>query len=230
MCGRYVTPDTQSIQAWWQSALIADDQFPFHYNAAPSLQVPLIHAIPERGNELTLARWGFVPHWWKESTLPAFSFNARSEEAHSKPMWREAYRSSRCIMPAAGWYEWQASEVVDPATGKTRLVKQPYFLYDESQPVIGIAGLLSVWHSLENGPLMTCALMTKAASPGLMEVHDRMPVILDRAACDDWIRPGLGKQDVAQLIADSATEFAFYAVSKAVNNAKNAGSQLLERL
>lgn len=52
MCGRYVTPDTQSIKAWWKSELISDSQFPFHYNAAPTVQVPIIHAIPERDVEL----------------------------------------------------------------------------------------------------------------------------------------------------------------------------------
>jgi putative SOS response-associated peptidase YedK len=230
MCGRYVTPDTTTIQAWWKSPLISSGQFPCHYNAAPSLQVPVIHAIPERGNELCLARWGFIPHWWKESALPSFSFNARSEEAQTKPMWREAYQSSRCIMPASGWYEWQAREVVDEKTGKAKQVKQPYFLYDESQPVIGIAGLLSVWFSPDNGPMMTCALMTKTASPGLMEVHDRMPVILNRETCEQWLKPELTKADVAQLVGDSETVFSYHPVSKAVNNARNNGEALLERL
>lgn len=226
MCGRYVTPDTTSIQSWWKLPLISPDQFPFHYNTAPTLSVPVIHAIPERGNELCLARWGLIPHWWKDTNLPSFSFNARSEEAHAKPMWRDALQHSRCIMPAAGWYEWQVREGVDSKTGKPKPVKQPYFLFKPNEPVMGIAGLLSAWMSAD-GPVMTCALLTKAAPPALLEVHDRMPVILGRDECDQWLQPDLKKEAVIDLIQGSLTDFSFYAVSKAVNNARNNSSELI---
>ena len=43
------------------------------------------------------------------------SFNARVEEAAGKPMWRDAWSRARCLIPAEGWYEWQAVERVDPA-------------------------------------------------------------------------------------------------------------------
>lgn len=229
MCGRYVTPDSASIQSWWKSPLISTDQFPFHYNTAPTLSVPIIHAIPERGNELCLARWGLIPHWWKDANLPSFSFNARSEEAHTKPMWRDALQHSRCIMPAAGWYEWQVGEGVDPKTGTLKSVKQPYFLYKQDQPVIGIAGLLSSWMS-PDGLWMTCALLTKAASPELMSVHDRMPVILSRNDCDQWLQTGIGKDDVQQLLRSSEAHFVFNPVSRAVNNARNNSPDLIHQL
>lgn len=227
MCGRYVTPDTQAIENWWHGGLSVSETFPFHFNAAPTVPVPIIRNGSESQHSLELARWGLIPHWWNQPNLPSFSFNARSEEAHSKPMWREAYQHSRCIMPAAGWYEWQTKETIDPQTGEVKTVKQPYFLSGGSQPVIGIAGLFSVWNSPERGPVLTCALLTKSASDELMAVHDRMPVILNREACDEWLRPDLSKNDVGQLIATSEGHFEFFPVSRAVNNARNNNAELI---
>lgn len=227
MCGRYVSPDTDTIKNWWKNPLQTTAEFPFHFNVAPTLQVPLIQAIPERGNTLGLARWGLVPHWWKETGLPTFSFNARSEEAHQKPMWRHALQHSRCIMPAAGWYEWKTEPVVDTRTGEVKTGKQPYFLFKTGEPVISIAGLVSSWMS-EDGPLLTCALLTKAAPPELLQVHDRMPVILDRADCEQWLNTDTSPDTVQALIRQSDTAFAFYPVSKAVNNARNNRAELMQ--
>ena len=74
---------------------------------------------------------------------PALTFNARSEEVASKPMWRLAYRNSRCLMPAEGWYEWQAVEQVDTKTGEIKTVKQPHFIHRPDEPVFAFAGLMS---------------------------------------------------------------------------------------
>jgi putative SOS response-associated peptidase YedK len=37
-------------------------------------------------------------------------FNARSEDAHKKPAFREAFKSKRCLIPADGFYEWTLAE------------------------------------------------------------------------------------------------------------------------
>jgi putative SOS response-associated peptidase YedK len=66
---------------------------------------------------LLFARWALIPFWWKQPKPPKFTFNTRIEEAATKPMWRQVVKTSRCLVPAVGWYEWQEVEVTDPATG-----------------------------------------------------------------------------------------------------------------
>ena len=120
----------------------------------------------EDGN-LTLhaARWGLVPSWWKKPKPPALTFNARSEEASTKPMWRHAYRNSRCLMPAGGWYEWQQVERVDQETGEIVKVKQPHYIHRTDEPIFAFAGLMSRWTKLDGESALSCAVLTKAAAP-----------------------------------------------------------------
>jgi putative SOS response-associated peptidase YedK len=103
MCGRYVAPDIAEIERAFGITHAPGLSFPRHFNVAPTAQVPIVR----RGRELLLARWGFIPYWWSKPKPPASAFNARAEDIATKPLWKDAYRESRCVIPAAGWYEWQ---------------------------------------------------------------------------------------------------------------------------
>ena len=66
---------------------------------------------------------GLIRFCWKKPKPPSFTFNTRGEEAASKPMWREVVKTSRCMIPAVGWYEWEEVKVTDPATGEIKKTK-----------------------------------------------------------------------------------------------------------
>jgi putative SOS response-associated peptidase YedK len=80
-----------------------------HYNIAPTDTVEVVTPFKAGGNELVPMRWGVVPYWWAEplKQLPA-SFNAKAESVADKPMFRDAFKRHRCIIPASGYYEWIA--------------------------------------------------------------------------------------------------------------------------
>jgi putative SOS response-associated peptidase YedK len=92
-----------------------------HYNICPTT---IIDAVIERDGkrELLPMRWGLVPSWWSKplSELRAATFNARAETVADKPMFRDAFRRSRCLIPASGYYEWE-----DTLNGK-----QPHRMMD----------------------------------------------------------------------------------------------------
>jgi putative SOS response-associated peptidase YedK len=48
-------------------------------------------------------RWGLVPWWWSKplKELRAATFNARAETVESKPFFRDAFKRSRCLIPAS---------------------------------------------------------------------------------------------------------------------------------
>ena len=96
MCGRYVHPDSAAIERAWHVGPANGNPFERRYNVLPTTSVPILRAAPGSGGlELVMARWGFVPHWWKDARPPQSTINARSEEAAAKPMWRDAYRRAR---------------------------------------------------------------------------------------------------------------------------------------
>lgn len=226
MCGRYVSPGDAAIERFFRIDRRTPHPFVTRYNVAPTTIVPVLVQAPDGAVELLPARWGLVPHWWNKPKMPALSFNARSEEAAGKPMWREPLRHSRCLMPALGWYEWQER---DPATGAELQVRPPHFLHPANDEVVGFAGLVSHWRRPDGESLLTCALMSRAAAPAVSGVHDRMPVVLQPRDYAAWLDRGLDDPaELQSMIGRARDEFAFHAVSRRVNDARNDGPELLQ--
>src|SRR5258707_7530441 len=182
MCGRYVSPETAAIEREWHIGRRSGTVFARRYIVAPTMMVQIIRSAEASELELSDARWGFMPAWWKQAKPPARCYNAISEQAAIKTMWRDAYRSARCLIPALGWYEWKAQQQR----------KQPYYVFPDTERPIAFAGLMSLWTAPGKAPLLTCAIMTRPASPSIAAVHDRMPVVLRASAHAAWLdaRPG----------------------------------------
>lgn len=234
MCGRYVSPDEASIEREWHVGRDQGNPLPRRFNTSPTTAIPILHPGSTQAMAIASARWGLIPNWWKNDAPPTFSFNARLEEAAGKPMWRHPLRHSRCLIPAEGWYEWQAVAGQDPKTGKPKTIKQPHYLHLRDGGLFCFAGLLSVWRTPEHeAPVLSCAILTCAAVGPVAEVHDRMPVALPAAAHAEWLDPACKDADkVAGLIERHAlsAQFAHYTVSTAVNNSRAEGAQLIEPL
>jgi putative SOS response-associated peptidase YedK len=233
MCGRYVSPEQAAIERAWRIGRVAGNPLGRRFNVAPTDPVPLL--VNDRG-VLTLgtARWGLIPHWWKQEKPPKLSFNARIEEAVSKPMWRDPMREGRCLIPAEGWYEWRVVEQTDPQTGEILRAKQPHYIRRNDGHLTCFAGLLS-WTRQPGAaePLLTCAILTTAASGALTELHDRMPVVLADEAHEQWLDPALRDAARASAIARAGQRFdAFihFPVRKLVNSTRNDGPDLIEPL
>ena len=235
MCGRYVSPGQAAIEREWHVGRHNNNPFERRFNVQPSAEVPILrlHAA-SRELELGTARWGLIPHWWKESKLPKFAFNARLEEAASKPMWRHPLRHARCLVPAEGWYEWQALERPDPATGEIRTFKQPHFIRRRDARLVCFAGLMSLWSPPDAAERrLTCAILTTAAAGPVAEVHDRMPVVLDAEAHADWLDPDIEDAErIARLVRTHAQsgELVHYPVRTLVNSSRAEGQELVEPL
>jgi putative SOS response-associated peptidase YedK len=78
-----------------------DEDWSPRYNIAPTQPIPVIRQNPkEPVRELSLVRWGLIPSWAKDSSVAAKMINARSETASTKPAFRDALKSRRCMVPA----------------------------------------------------------------------------------------------------------------------------------
>jgi putative SOS response-associated peptidase YedK len=134
--------------------------------------------------ELTPMRWGLIPSWWKKTAkeLPS-TFNARAETVAEKPMFRDAFKRSRCVIPASGYYEWKPTP-----TGK-----QPYYISAADGSVLSFAGLWDEWHDIESGEIVkSCTVIVTAANEFTRRVHERMPVVLEQF--EPWLAGAAGAE------------------------------------
>jgi len=221
MCGRFVSREQAAVER--ELNIRVRNPFERVYNAAPSMLLPVIRqsagtAGVER--EALTMRWGLIPGWWAQPTLPTATINARSEEAAAKPMWRSALRHSRCLVPALGWYEWR----VEPAG------KVPYYIHPPGGAGLYFAGLWSEWKDPVGESRPSFAILTRAASPELESLHKRMPVVLSPASWDDWLAPWPDEHAtrLATQVAESKGKFEYYPVSRYVNAPRNQGERCIE--
>lgn len=224
MCGRYVTPREAAIERHWNLTK-GIPAFPRSWNVAPGATVPLLRLNRQSGElEVVMARWGLIPHWWKDQKPPARTFNARAEDAAAKPLWRDAMRRTRCVIPAEGWYEWQAR----------RAAKQPYFIHRADGAPVGFAGLMAVWKQPQTGEWVTsCAILTLPASGALADLHERMPAALPRDVHDTWLEPDLKDGNAAaDLLRSTASVEGLetYPVGTQVNSALVDREELIQPL
>jgi len=225
MCGRYVIaaalPELAAFLAAGVSEELAE-QFHPSWNVPPTASVP---ALTLEHGERRLGRfdWGLIPPWAKQRTIGARTFNARAESVATKPTFRSAFFTRRCLVPAApGFYEWSRG----PVDRKT-----PYlFERVDGDPMV-FAGLWEVWRP---GPgeawTRSCTIITAPASSDVAPVHDRQPVLLERDAWDRWLDPALRDRDEleAMLIASPPGTMRRYEVSRDVGSTRNDSPDLTE--
>lgn len=227
MCGRYVTPEEAAMERYWHiGARNSGRWIDRAYNVAPTSQVPMVLLNEAGEQEVVPARWGLIPFWWKKAKLPPSTFNARSEEAATKPMWRDAIRHRRCLMPAAGWYEWNEKEPVKNRAGRS--VNQPYYHHAVDNGLLAIAGIWSTWTPSEGEPITSCALLTKDAAGPVAAIHHRMPVILAPEQWATWLSPVTSLELAYNAIALARQDFDAHRISTDVGSVRNQGPQLIK--
>ncbi|MGM1062969.1 SOS response-associated peptidase [Saccharothrix sp. Mg75] len=240
MCGRYASTKDPALLAAEFDAVdgtVGDgtggDAPGPDYNVAPTKQAPVVverHPRDEDGNpdpgtterSVRTMRWGLVPHWAKDPSGGAKMINARSESVLTKPAYRDSAAKRRCIVPAAGWYEWQ------PGEGR----KQPYFINPGDDSSLAMAGIWSVWWQQEGDerkPVITFAVLTTDAVGEMAEVHHRMPLVLPRDRWSAWLDPDNG--DPSGLLApdpDLVAALELRPVSTRVNSIRNNDPSLMD--
>ncbi|MCU0975017.1 MAG: SOS response-associated peptidase [Steroidobacteraceae bacterium] len=222
MCGRYAFfAPADAVQRWFGVPFAPG--LAARYNIAPTQDVPVLREREAGHREVALLRWGLVPSWAGDPSIGQRMINARAETLAVKPSFRAAFRRRRCVVLASGWYEWQ----------KTATGKQPFFLHRRDGEPLGFAGLWEQWVDRGSGEaIQSCAIVTTAAPPALADIHDRMPAVLAREALAEWLDPMVtdGARLSPLLGAGEAASIEARPVSRAVNDARNEGPQLVEPL
>jgi putative SOS response-associated peptidase YedK len=177
------------------------------WNVSPGTHQPIIGPVGPR-----VETWGFQPAWAVTRKVPMM-INARLDKA-STSTWKAMFTSGRVLVPADGWYEWL------PAAGK----KQPYFIQANSGPPVYFAGLSSSRRGLDPaaapGTVYGFVIVTAPSESGMLDVHDRRPLVLTLEEARVWLDPDTTFEEAVHLAngaGKSSDDFHWFKVSPGVN-------------
>jgi putative SOS response-associated peptidase YedK len=146
------------------------------YNIAPTDQHWIVRSRFE-DREILPARWGLINFWMTDRRQAFKNINARAETVLTLPTFREAFKARRCVVPADGFFEW---------TGQ-KDSRQPIWYHRPDGGLIYFAGLYESWRPAPDEKERTFTIITTTPNSLIEPVHNRMPVILEDGAIDDWL-------------------------------------------
>lgn len=220
MCGRYdnLIP-RDAVKQLFRVEVLPRSNFPPRYNIAPTQDIAVVRIDREHRRELLMARWGLVPFFMDE--IPKVPhINARAETVDRLRLFREAFASRRCLVPATGFFEWE--KVADG--------RQPYRFTMRDGAPFAFAGL---WEGARIGGerLHSATIIVTAANDLVGRIHDRMPVILPPESYETWLDPMASIDALKSLLRPlPADRMAHYAVSRSVNSHQNDNEACIERI
>ncbi|HOV10362.1 MAG TPA: SOS response-associated peptidase [Bacteroidales bacterium] len=207
MCGRFSFAISDKIIEEHFGFVPVNNQA--RYNCAPSQLLAVIsNRHPER---FSYFQWGFVPNWAKDFSVGNKMINARAETITSKPAFKRALQTNRCLVPADSFYEWSHDSEKTPCRVMLREV-----------PLFSMAGIWGEWTAPGNEIITTFAILTTESNILIKQLHHRMPVIFDtKEAENTWLNSSSVAELQALCAPLAAEKMLFYPVSKKLNSPKN---------
>jgi putative SOS response-associated peptidase YedK len=218
MCGRYsFAPDLKIVNEHYDITL-KDGDIRNNYNCAPSQSLPVITG--DKPDELSVFQWGLIPFWAKDRKIAYKLINARGETLSEKASFRNAFKKRRCLIPADAFYEWKKIE------GSKE--KIPYRIFLSGQAVFSMAGIWEQWKSPEGALIHSFSIITISPNELMAEIHNRMPVILDKKNEKVWLETD-DQQKLMPLIKPyPADKMDAYRISALVNSPRNNSMEIIK--
>jgi len=221
MCGRFA--QTVSRDVYFDALDLTPDDILFdpvpigRYNVAPGTSV-LVLSHHDDQYHFNSIHWGYKPEWWDKPAL----INARNETAATGRMFKPLWAKGRVIVPAEGWFEWK----------RNRDVKQPYFVHHRHGKPLFFAAIGHAPFDRDDAA-HGFVIVTAASDKGLLDIHDRMPVVLEPEAAREWLHSDTALARASALAKHSTlplSDFAWHPVSDYVGSVRNQGATLIEKI
>ena len=212
MCGRKtLTRDLQSIIEELAIDEYLDDGFEPSYNIAPTQFSPVLIGKDD-SRVLKKMKWGLIPNWSKDEAIGSKMINARSESLLEKPSFQNLVHQNRCVVITDGYFEWK----------KGNEGSQPFYISHPKKKLLPMAGLWTTWESSSSRMISSYTVITTIPQKAIAHIHNRMPVILNPIAIDEWIQCEKNTPDIAMAnLVPYAGNLSFYPVSTFMNSPKN---------
>ncbi|QXH48589.1 SOS response-associated peptidase family protein [Pseudomonas xanthosomatis] len=225
MCGRFaqyqgLADYLRELQAE-QDVVSGYDNAPIaRYNVAPGSRVLILHNAAQ-GLRIDPCHWGWAPFWATGKRPPPI--NARVETVTTGKFFKALWPQGRALVMADGWYEWMA----DPQEPKC---KQAYFIRLKSGAPMFMAALAEVRPGFAPNEGDGFVIITASSDGGMVDIHDRRPLVLGAEQARRWIDPdltGAEAQHVAEEHGLPVEAFEWFAVGREVGNVRNEGAELI---
>lgn len=161
------------------------------YNVPPGTYRPVLH-IQNGQRRIDDVFWGYRPAW---AAKPApgkkripIAINARIEKL-TGAYWKPLLRSGRGIVCASGWYEWTGEQGA----------KQPWHIHRRDRQPLFILALANFGPFKEQREESGFVLLTAGSLGGMVDIHDRRPVVVSAADARRWLDPALTLSEAAHL-------------------------------
>ncbi|MES2209528.1 MAG: SOS response-associated peptidase [Chloroflexota bacterium] len=222
MCGRFTQERPTSELAEIFAAEDLEAAPGGRFNVAPTDDASVVVERDDR-RAIKAYRWGLIPHWADDPKVGNRMFNARAETIATSPAFRDAFRKRRCLIPVDSFFEWR----------REGTVRQPFRIVRTDGRPLALAGLWSGWRDPETDQVRrTFTIVTTTPNALMRPIHDRMPVIVGPESWDRWLDPGLPDPgELHGLLVPAPDDgLEVYPVSRAVNNVRNDGPELIDPL
>ena len=204
MCGRYtLIANAEAIRLLFELPEFDERLVVPRYNIAPTQPIAVVREGP-KGRELVPMRWGLIPWWAKDPKTLPLMINARAEGIAEKPAYRDPFKYRRCLVPASGFYEWQAPRSKG-AGGQAAVPGEPRRVREGGETLIAFAGLWETWHGPDGSEIDTAAIVTTDANARLAPIHDRMPVVVAPEDFETWLSAETQPAEAAALLSPRPT-------------------------
>jgi len=193
------------------------------YNTSPIQTVPVI-IIKDGVRVMERMKWGFIPTGAKDtnSVFRYKTHHARSEDVFSKPIWQNAIRTKRCLIPANGFYAWR----------KTPKGKYAFYIRPTDQALFAFAGIYGEWTDPEGHSHGICAIITTASDSMSDQIPSRLPVIVHPDDEATWLDPTVSSVSTLIKIMRplEPDQLTIVRVSDAINSSKPNAPSLITPL
>ena len=178
------------------------------YNAGPAQLLPVITSSGIGG--LSFFYWGTIPGWSNNKAISKKLLTAPDDQILEKEGYKKAFRTKRCIIPADGYYAWKQ-------VGKK--TKIPYRVVLGDQAIFSFAGIWEEFEDEHDETHHIFRIVTVKANSLLIDLDDRMPLILEPAQCKRWLNMDSQMEDLVALFKTYPVEKMFrYTVSSKLEN------------
>jgi len=212
MCGRF----TLAVSAKQLSDYVLDryhiddfsskDEKP-KFNIAPGSEIiSILHDTQKY--RIGILKWGFVPSFAKDD-VSFQMINAKAETLFEKPSFKKAALTQRCVVLADSFYEWD----------KTYKNEPPRRILTTDQKIFPMAGIWNTFIKDDGTKVHTVAIVTTESNDLMSQIHDRMPVILNKKGEDIWLNTmNQNPKDLEKILKPYASnKMRMYKVSKKIN-------------
>jgi putative SOS response-associated peptidase YedK len=220
MCGRFTLTHREARLLAAKLGVSVESMLEYRprYNIAPTDSHWIVRTRYE-DREVLPAKWGLINFWMTDRKQAFKSINARAETLQKLPSFREAFAKRRCVVPADGFFEW---------TGPKE-DRRPLWFHRSDGGLIYFTGLYESWRPTPDEKERTFTIITTTPNALMEPVHNRMPVILEDDAVDEWLYARQTTNSLMELLRPAREDLLVATpVSTRVNSVKNDDPECLE--